>query len=45
MLWTMYGDSGEKDKDIYQAMKEKYPDKIEGYYIRNVLNGDIDFFD
>jgi phosphatidate phosphatase APP1 len=45
MQWLMFGDSGEKDRDIYAFIKEKYPSKVKGYYIRNVQSGEIDFFD
>jgi phosphatidate phosphatase APP1 len=45
MQWLMFGDSGEKDKDIYTFIKEKYPSKVKGYYIRNVESGEIDFFE
>ncbi len=41
MEWIMFGDSGEKDADIYGAIKEKYPSKVKAYYIRNVDSGEI----
>ena len=41
MQWVMFGDSGEKDKQVYKAIKEKYPRKVLQYYIRNVDSGKI----
>jgi len=41
MKWVMFGDSGEKDLETYAGIKEKYPDKVKAYYIRNVNSGDI----
>jgi len=45
MQWIMFGDSGEKDHEVYKSIKEKYPTKVKGYYIRNVQSGEIDFFE
>ena len=45
MQWVMFGDSGEKDHEVYKSIKEKYPSKVKGYYIRNVESGKIDFFE
>jgi len=41
MKWIMFGDSGEKDLETYEGIKEKYPDKIKAYYIRNVNSKEI----
>jgi len=34
--WILYGDSGEKDEEIYWKVKQDYSEKIEAIYIRNV---------
>ena len=39
--WVMFGDSGEKDNQVYKAIKGKYPKKVLEYYIRNVESGEI----
>ena len=36
MKWVMFGDSGEKDAEVYKALQEKYPHKMMKYYIRDV---------
>jgi len=41
MKWVMFGDSGEKDAQIYKAIKEKYPKKVKSYFIRVVKSGEI----
>ncbi len=41
MRWFMFGDSGEKDREVYRHFKEKYPDKVMNYYIRDVVSGEI----
>lgn len=41
MEWVMFGDSGEKDPQVYKAMAERYPKKIKRYYIRDVISGEI----
>ena len=41
MQWLMFGDSGEKDAEVYKAIKEKYPKKVIRYYIRDVESGEI----
>jgi len=41
MKWVMFGDSGEKDAEVYKAMQEKYPHKVMRYYIRDVDSGKI----
>jgi phosphatidate phosphatase APP1 len=44
MKWIMFGDSGEKDAQVYQTIKEKYPSHINAYYIRDVKSGKIELF-
>ncbi len=34
--WYLFGDSGEKDADVYSYLKKKYPNKIISYFIRKV---------
>lgn len=41
MQWVMFGDSGEKDTEVYKAIQEKYPHKVMRYYIRDVDSGKI----
>jgi len=41
MQWVMFGDSGEKDYQVYKAIKEKYPKKVKSYFIRDVKSGKI----
>lgn len=41
MKWVMFGDSGEKDAQVYKAIQEKYPHKVMRYYIRNIKSGEI----
>ena len=41
MKWVMFGDSGEKDYQVYKAIKEKYPKKVKSYFIRDVKSGEI----
>jgi len=41
MKWVMFGDSGEKDAEVYKAMQAKYPRKVINYYIRNINSGKI----
>ena len=41
MKWVMFGDSGEKDLEVYRFIKNKYPHKVQAYYIRNVESGTI----
>ncbi len=36
MKWVMFGDSGEKDKEVYESLTKKYPDKVLRFYIRDV---------
>ena len=39
--WVMFEDNGEKDYQVYKAIKEKYPKKLLEYYIRDVKSGEI----
>jgi len=39
--WIMFGDSGQKDPQIYKAIQEKHPNSIINYYIRDVESGEI----
>lgn len=39
--WIMFGDSGEQDFEVYKTLKEKYPNKIIKYYIRDIKSGGI----
>jgi len=41
MRWVMFGDSGEKDAEIYKFIKKKYPKKVISYHIRDVESGAI----
>lgn len=41
IVWDCFGDSGEKDKEVYLALAKKYPKKIGKIYIRDVKNGKI----
>ena len=43
--WVMFGDSGEKDREVYRAIKEKYPKRVLEYYIRDVESGEINSTD
>lgn len=36
--FTLIGDTGEKDFDIYKAILEKYPDRVEGIILNNAGN-------
>jgi len=42
--WVMFGDSGEKDKEVYQFIKKKYPSNVKAYYIQDVDSGEIRVF-
>ena len=44
MQWVMFGDSGEKDYQVYKAIEEKYPKKVKSYFIRDVKSGEIKEF-
>jgi len=41
MRWVMFGDSGEKDAQVYKFIKEKYPNNVINYVIRDVESGAI----
>lgn len=41
MQWILFGDSGEKDAQVYKAIAQKYPHKVHAYYIRDVISGEI----
>jgi phosphatidate phosphatase APP1 len=41
LTWVLFGDSGEKDREIYSSLAKKYPSKIEAIYIRDVKSGKI----
>jgi len=45
MRWVMFGDSGEKDAEVYKFIKEKYSNKVVNYYIRDVESGVIRAYD
>ena len=36
VIWVLFGDSGEKDSEIYLKVKNNYPNKIKDIYIRDV---------
>ena len=38
----MFGDSGEKDREVYEYLSKKYPLKVQSYYIRDVHSGKIE---
>jgi len=39
--WYLFGDSGEKDREVYAHIKAKYPKNVIKYFIRDVKSGDI----
>lgn len=39
--WVLFGDSGEQDQEIYEAIAKKHPSKIKAIFIRNVQSGEI----
>ena len=41
LSWVLFGDSGEKDREIYNYLAKKYPSKIKAIYIRDVKSGEI----
>jgi len=41
MKWVMFGDSGEKDAQVYKFIKDKYPNRVISYYIRDIESGAI----
>jgi phosphatidate phosphatase APP1 len=38
--WLLFGDTGEKDPEVYAQMRLEQPAQIEHIYIHNVTNGD-----
>jgi len=42
--WYMFGDSGEKDSEVYAYIKNKYPKKVIKYNIRDIKTGNFDSF-
>ena len=40
--WVFFGDSGEKDSEIYQKVLTNYPKRVEKIYIRDVGNSNVD---
>ncbi len=40
--WTLFGDSGEQDKQIYSEIDKSYSDSIESIYIRNVITDKLE---
>ena len=40
--WVLFGDSGEKDKEVYSKVKKNFPTKVKAIYIRNVESGKIE---
>jgi phosphatidate phosphatase APP1 len=41
LSWVLFGDSGEKDREIYNFLAKKYPSKIKNIYLRNIQSGEI----
>lgn len=41
MEWVMFGDSGEKDKEVYTHFVKKYPKRVRDFYIRDIESGKI----
>jgi len=41
MQWVLFGDSGEKDREVYEAIAKKYPKRVRAFYIRDVGSGEI----
>ena len=39
--WYCFGDSGEKDREVYESLAKKYPKSIRAIYIRDVESGKI----
>jgi len=40
--WYMFGDSGERDREVYSYLKAKYPKKIINFFIRDIKSGKVD---
>ncbi len=39
--WVMFGDSGEKDREVYTRIQKAYPDRTQAIFIRDVESGKI----
>jgi hypothetical protein len=39
--FTLFGDSGEKDPEVYQLMRSEFPQSIAAIYIRDVKNDEV----
>jgi phosphatidate phosphatase APP1 len=39
--WYMFGDSGEKDREVYSYIEAKYPNKVIKFFIRDIKSGEI----
>ncbi len=39
--WVLFGDSGEKDREVYLYIRDKYPQNIVGIWIRDVESGEV----
>ena len=42
LQWVCFGDSGEKDKEVYGELLKTHPQQIKAIYIRNVANSEIE---
>lgn len=40
--WILFGDSGEKDPEVYHTLMEERPGVVEAVFIHNVTNEDPD---
>jgi phosphatidate phosphatase APP1 len=38
--WILFGDTGEKDPEVYQKLKLEHPDAVDSVFIHNVTNAD-----
>jgi len=41
--WVLFGDSGEKDPEVYTRIQKAYPNRIQAILIRDVESGKIEF--
>lgn len=39
--WVFFGDSGEKDLEVYKIIRDEYPSRVRDIYIRDVKSGKI----
>jgi len=39
--WVLFGDSGEKDPEVYARIRQAYPSRVKAIYIRDVESGKI----